>query len=1069
MDALGRAAYAGKMVWWEDVGDLALHYEGLLRAMSRELAAERAMVAVLTGERMPDGTRGPPIGKYSRLAESSRRAARARARQYQLKIRYEAGGTISERTHMLADELEASVAPKQGHRFEHRLYTHDAITILDQKPGLRKSFEKLHCLRRKPTARQWVRMDARRVATQSGDDEIRKVLGPGVKCGHSTETREKQEQLLEFKGKLLACGGSETVDDGGEFQLPLAEQRAAEVKRIRDRKAALATEKAALIVSLKDGTFVPPRVEERRTDAEEEMRRVLEDEETGGGAGELFDDEHLAEAAPGVGVVNDYGISQMVDGVQTLVFTRLRGDIPLLGSPALNVAGKFSLDALSHNGSAWTTGFLEFKAVGVTGRDWGKAAIQHQLHSPQSGDLTLPVFTYPGPDKGGPLQHAKRRLEQILEQLTGQSCEMDSIADLPPDCLADDGKFTRLALNSKGVGGADFRGKQLKPREGDTDRVQRERLLEGVMYTFQFLFPFDGATFLAITGVSIAEDCNSPHNLIGKANQYRLLELRKVPGDYTWRELAAELRPDDPSFLPKLCWANRHELQPNLQTMTLEPLKVVNMNTTGQADTFGRGRRSARTERDTAAPQPQTVYADPLIASSYEPRAFQPSLNGASFDPTATIGSDEVADAKVPRETLVRVPIPADCGSRPLGPKALLQHDELLPRMVECLMHGGAMRMPESELGCIEECVRDVLTSPSLPAAKLTAINHANESLKLQLGSCWKHALRLKKPAGGGTATCPTPELGGAAGKVLMRDVAKERADVDVTGDFQSHYFRNRALLFKELGLHANLVQLPKQAACLRHWAVAMLAGYKLKPTEEERTTFSQELGWYCLKSAALFPEHFTWYKAQSYHVFSELMERHHSLKLLDQTAPEAVQKTIHQVLKKLGGFATKGNIDTVIKEHSEAARVALMLLRKKYQASKAEAVFDELLNIFIAKNGDSLDRAFELREAGLTIPWADFCLLWLRWRRLSQWKNRVVAALRERKHPGYARSLLAEWRAHRRLAQPFEASPSDPRGLEVARAEARKPLQRWWAERVRARPRAAYCAERPLVLDSRV
>lgn len=149
MDALGRAAYAGKMVWWEDVGDLALHYEGLLRAMSRELAAERAMVAVLTGERMPDGTRGPPIGKYSRLAESSRRAARARARQYQLKIRYEAGGTISERTHMLADELEASVAPKQGHRFEHRLYTHDAITILDQKPGLRKSFEKLHCLRRK--------------------------------------------------------------------------------------------------------------------------------------------------------------------------------------------------------------------------------------------------------------------------------------------------------------------------------------------------------------------------------------------------------------------------------------------------------------------------------------------------------------------------------------------------------------------------------------------------------------------------------------------------------------------------------------------------------------------------------------------------------------------------------------------------------------------------------------------------------------------------------------------------------------------------------------------------------
>ena len=38
-------------------------------------------------------------------------------------------------------------------------------------------------------------------------------------------------------------------------------------------------------------------------------------------------------------------------------------------------------------------------------------------------------------------------------------------------------------------------------------------------------------------------------------------------------------------------------------------------------------------------------------------------------------------------------------------------------------------------------------------------------------------------------------------------------------------------------------------------------------------------------------------------------------------------------------------------------------------------------------QTGDALDRAFALREAGNVIMWHDFCSLWLRWRRLSQWK----------------------------------------------------------------------------------
>jgi len=94
---------------------------------------------------------------------------------------------------------------------------------------------------------------------------------------------------------------------------------------------------------------------------------------------------------------------------------RKRGDIALPGSPQLSIGGNFSLDACSHNRESWTTGFLEYKCSGVDGIDWGNAAIQHQLDRPQSGDFTLPVFTYPAGDKGRHLRdHVKGYVEQIL-------------------------------------------------------------------------------------------------------------------------------------------------------------------------------------------------------------------------------------------------------------------------------------------------------------------------------------------------------------------------------------------------------------------------------------------------------------------------------------------------------------------------------------------------------------------------------------------------------------------------------------------------------------------------------
>ena len=142
---------------------------------------------------------------------------------------------------------------------------------------------------------------------------------------------------------------------------------------------------------------------------------------------------------------------------------------------------------------------------------------------------------------------------------------------------------------------------------------------------------------------------------------------------------------------------------------------------------------------------------------------------------------------------------------------------------------------------------------------------------------------------------------------------------------------------------------------------------------------------------------------------------------------------------------------------------MALLLLRRKYQKHKAEALFDELLNVFIAKNGDALDRAFELREKGEVISWEDYCALWLRWRRISQWKNRVVSSHRRHHHASYARALREEWLAHRAFqdaARAAAAVPAPGCGARPAKEVAisvRTECQKWWRARVKGNT-AAYC-----------
>ena len=155
----------------------------------------------------------------------------------------------------------------------------------------------------------------------------------------------------------------------------------------------------------------------------------------------------------------------------------------------------------------------------------------------------------------------------------------------------------------------------------------------------------DGASALATAGVGIGEECNNILNLIPRGNGYRLLALRKVPSGMTPREFAALQRPGDPAFLgARLCAAAPPAARAADDAAPHRPSSrpCPRRGTRRRLGAAGGGGGGNAANRDVAAPQPSTVYADPLVQRIYNEDSFQPAVDGARYDPANAIGTDSL-------------------------------------------------------------------------------------------------------------------------------------------------------------------------------------------------------------------------------------------------------------------------------------------------------------------------------------------------------------------------------------------------------------------------------------------
>lgn len=180
-----------------------------------------------------------------------------------------------------------------------------------------------------------------------------------------------------------------------------------------------------------------------------------------------------------------------------------------------------------------------------------------------------------------------------------------------------------------------------------------------------------------------------------------------------------------------------------------------------------------------------------------------------------------------------------------------------------------------------------------------------------------------------------------------------------------------------------------------------------------------------------------------AFHYLAEMLRRHRSAKLLDQTAAEAVQQRVHRTLASVNGYARRGRLSKVVQAKSARARKAFLDLREEHRIDEAEFVYDSLLHGFIADNSSKLDVPVKLREANMIIKWEEYCSSWRAWVCLTRVRNRWVAHSKRSRNVGYSRLLLEDWAEFRqRLAH---------EGGSSARA--------WWRAQA-TDPSRSYCRQ---------
>ena len=505
----------------------------------------------------------------------------------------------------------------------------------------------------------------------------------------------------------------------------------------------------------------------------------------------------------------------------------------------------------------------------------------------------------------------------------------------------------------------------------------REYLVLRVLIMPAIMFCFDGATLLAMSGVSLRSKHADPFSSEQTDNMGAFLEVRVLGRGKSLTDLAEDMSPgcSDPQhrdhwFIAYIVSVNRHSCNSELQAITREPPRQREPQ---MAEGLGRQARdilgdARQSDGRTDVRQP---YADAGLRSmGYVHDAFTPGINGDCAD---------AATRKLACDVVVRVPVAPKLFARPLNDAAWRKVEgfsddvgsgdangrgvtglPILACFGLCIIHCG-MRTLESTLRLVLTIASDRYLANKGKDRKLIDY-HLNKKV-------WED-LRLRRLISvNNTGGLNRVTLNGEEVRGLIKDLT--------SGD--SKLLRAIRATYEALSAQEQATHLNAWAVVFGHWARAMRAAYVLRASAADRQTFREEVKCYVTEKAKLRPGACCWYDWQLFSVMTEMFDKFESLMLISQEGMEACQKRNNMLMRLGNNFSNAGRIPwRVIQAGVEAVRT-YMAERKKKKKSPAEWLWWRNVMSFFTTFKDVFERVETYKREGRTLDWrTEFSPQWV-------------------------------------------------------------------------------------------
>lgn len=406
-----------------------------------------------------------------------------------------------------------------------------------------------------------------------------------------------------------------------------------------------------------------------------------------------------------------------------------------------------------------------------------------------------------------------------------------------------------------------------------------------------------------------------------------------------------------------VCTINAYDYNSELQAVTREPERREPPAMGVGKDASAAARRVAGQINDRSASDGRTdtrmpYKDDKLRLLKYDHKDGKPGIDG---------GSESAATRKAKADCWVRVPVVPTHYERELpnatwykqraGRPAPPPAHTLMKRLALCILH-AAMRTIESCLTQMLLLGQDRFVGGK-KADMVAVTTHLNEYLREHLG------LR-KLISTNEKGELNKVQINGTEVKVIYEDLTIGKG----------HLLKAVRNMYAALDLRDEKTKVNRWEVVLKAWALAMQAGFKMRPTAADRQIFRENAKVYVMEKSKIRAGITTWYDWQMYSIFTILFDEFESLRLLCQEGMEGYQKRQNMFLRLCNNFSNAGRIPWAVKVAGEGAKLAYMRARKLSKKSPVKWLWYRNVAGFFAEFSDVFELAEELKAGGKSVDW---------------------------------------------------------------------------------------------------